>query len=106
MSSYLAIVKVLEEAVKNNFKNKFGELRTICFGLAKIYISALLQLKALATMRDIDIEISNRWAKRGLYQPENYEARNDRQLGLDLDAIKNPQGVGEVDRRGVMRPFF
>jgi len=63
----LSIVRELEGAAKVGFKGKFSELRTICFGLARIYISALLQLRALKSMRHIDIEISNRWAKRGLY---------------------------------------
>jgi hypothetical protein len=57
-------------------------------------------------MRHIDIEISNRWAKRGLYVPEHYDHRDDRQLGLDLDAANQPRGVGNVDRRGLPRPLF
>lgn len=57
-------------------------------------------------MRHIDIEVSNRWAKRGLYIPEKYNGKDDRQLGLDLDAINQPRGVGERDGRGVIRPHF
>jgi hypothetical protein len=106
VSSYLSIVKELETSSKHQFKDRFAELRNICFGLARVYISALLQLRALSTMRNIDIEVSNRWAKRGLYQPENYSLQDDRQLGLDLDPINQPQGVGQADRRGVPRPFF
>lgn len=86
VTSYLSIVKELEEASKNGFKQKLSELRAICLGLSRVYISSLLQLRALTTMRHIDIEISNRWAKRGLYIPENYSREDDRHLGLDLDA--------------------
>lgn len=88
------IIKELETASKNNFKGKYAELRTLCFGLSRVYISALLQLKALSSMRHIDIEISNRWAKRGLYLPENYDPKDDRQLGIDLDPINQTRGVG------------
>lgn len=105
-SSYLSITKELETASKNMFKDKFSELRTICFGLARVYISALLQLRALSTMRHLDIEVSNRWAKRGLYQPEKYSQKDDRQLGLDLDPTNQPRGVGNIDTRGMPRPLF
>lgn len=57
-------------------------------------------------MRHFDIEVSNRWAKRGLFQPENYDHNDDRQLGLDLNPIKEPRGVGNVDQRGLPRPRF
>ena len=53
--------------MKNGFKNKMGELRTYCFGLARVYIATLLQLSALFSMREKDIEVSNRWTKRGLF---------------------------------------
>jgi hypothetical protein len=53
--------------VKNGFKNKMGELRTYCFGLARVYIATLLQLSALFSMREIDTEVINRWTKRGLF---------------------------------------
>lgn len=57
-------------------------------------------------MRHLDIEVSNRWAKRGLYLPENYDSKDDRQLGLDLDAANQPRGAGNVDQRGLPRPLF
>ena len=57
-------------------------------------------------MRHFDIEVSNRWAKRGLFQPENYHPKDDRQLGLDLDPTNQPQGVGTFDHRGKIRPLF
>lgn len=57
-------------------------------------------------MRHLDLEVSNRWAKRGLFQAENYSQKDDRQLGLDLNAINEPRGVGNVDFRGVPRPLF
>jgi hypothetical protein len=38
-------------------------------------------------MRQVDIEISNRWAKRGLYVPEKFKAKDDKRIGLDLNDI-------------------
>jgi hypothetical protein len=38
-------------------------------------------------MRQVDIEISNRWAKRGLYTAERYKLKDDRTIGLDLNDI-------------------
>jgi len=38
-------------------------------------------------MRQVDIEISNRWTKRGLYIPEKFRAHSDRKIGLDLNDI-------------------
>jgi len=77
----------LEQASQTAFKNRLAELRTYCFGLARIYISTNLQLRALASMRQVDIEISNRWTKRGLYIPEKFRAHSDRKIGLDLNDI-------------------
>ena len=96
----------MEEASKTGFKSKLGELRTYCFGLARIYIATLLQLRALSSMRQSDIEISNRWTKRGLYVPENYKLKTDRKIGLDLNDINAPRGVGELDARGHIRARF
>jgi hypothetical protein len=99
-------VAKLEEASKMGFKKQFAELRTYCFGLARIYIATLLQLRALSSMRQIDIFISNRWTKRGLFVPEEYSAKADRRIGLDLDDINQPRGVGDVDGRGKLRARF
>jgi hypothetical protein len=60
-----------------------------------MYVSTLQQLRALKTMRHIDIYVSNRWAKRGIYHMENYNEDNDRKLALDLDATNKPWGVEE-----------
>lgn len=88
------------------FRHRLAELRTYVFGLAKIYISTLLQLRALASMRQVDIEISNRWAKRGLYVAEKFKGQDDRKIGLDLNDLNEPQGVGETDSRKKLRPRF
>lgn len=74
--------------------------------MARIYIATLLQLRALSSMRQIDIEISNRWTKRGLFVPEEHDAKADRRIGLDLDDLNQPRGVGEVDPRGRIRARF
>ena len=78
-------------------------MRTYCFGLARIYTATLLQLRALTSMRQIDIEISNRWTKRGLFVPEEHNAKADKRIGLDLDDLNQPRGVGDVDSRGKLR---
>ena len=57
-------------------------------------------------MRHFDIEVSNRWAKRGLYQSENYDSKDDKQIGLDLNPVKQPRGTGDLDERGMPRPLF
>lgn len=57
-------------------------------------------------MRQKDIEISNRWTRRGLFQPEDHDAKTDRRIGLDLDEINQPRGVGDVDGRGKLRARF
>jgi hypothetical protein len=61
------LIKELEHQVKVQFRTHAAELRNYCFGLARIYIAVLLQLRALSSMRKMDIEISNRWTKRGLF---------------------------------------
>jgi hypothetical protein len=57
-------------------------------------------------MRQVDVEISNRWTKRGLFIAEGYDGRADRKIGLDLSDTNEAQGRGEVDRRGKMRARF
>jgi len=57
-------------------------------------------------MRQIDIEISDRWTRRGLFTQEDHFARSDRKIGLDLDETNQPRGLGEVDQRGKLRARF
>jgi hypothetical protein len=106
ITSYLEIVAKLEEDTTVGFRKHLGELRTYCFGLARIYIATLLQLRALSSMRQNDIEISNRWTKRGLFISEDHDAKTDRRIGLDLDDTDQPRGVGDVDARGRLRARF
>ncbi len=83
-----------------------GELRTYCFALAKVYIATLLQLSALFSMRQKDIEVSNRWTKRGLFTQQNYDFKIDRKIGLDLDPTNQINGAGDIDKRGKIRARF
>ena len=64
----MSLTKDLENAIKYQFKKQFAELRSYCFGIARLYIAALLQLQAAALMSQTDIEVSMRWAHRGLYR--------------------------------------
>jgi hypothetical protein len=57
-------------------------------------------------MRQKDIEISNRWTKRGLFAPEEHNTKTDRRIGLDLDEVNQPRGLGDVDSRGKIRARF
>ena len=62
-----------------------SELRTLCYGIARIFIALHLQTHVLRTLRSKDIEISSRWIDRGLYKPEKYDISKDRILALDVD---------------------
>ena len=106
MEDYMALIKDLESASKVNFRKQLGELRSYCFGIARLYIASLLQMQAAASMSDADIEASTRWTHRGLYRPEKFDTKLDRKLAMDVDELGQPRGVGNMAANRVPRSLF
>lgn len=85
------------------FKSQMGELRTYCFGLARLFIACELLGHFFTTLRQKDLEVVERWIDNGIFKKEEYDARIDKELALSLDERGKPACEGDMDSRGKIR---
>jgi hypothetical protein len=69
-NTYSKLVSDLKHANKTNFVDRLDGLRSLCFGLCRIFIALLLMTQATNDPRSKHIEIFARWvAMKDLYLP-------------------------------------
>jgi hypothetical protein len=60
----------LKDAIKTNFTDSLGGLRSICFGMSRIFAALLLVVQVMNNPRSKHIEVFARWVTmKDLYLP-------------------------------------
>jgi hypothetical protein len=72
IQAYNQVVADLSAAKNKMFKGFENELRSLCFGVCRVFVALLLQLHAMENPRTKNIEVFARWVNiRDLYSPRH-----------------------------------
>ena len=89
------------------FLSMEDSLRQISFGVARVFIAALLLQAFIKRGLSFDKEILMRWiSQEELYSNKVLDKKTTRAIALDLDKKGHLRGVGDNDAAGVPRARF